>query len=293
MKKLIIENLRKRFKKKAVLDDINLQITEGTIHGLIGENGVGKSTLMKVLTNLTKKDNGNIILKGYDEDVSIKGVIEEPSLYPFLNALQHLHYYASLFKYSPSNTEVDRILQLVNLYEERFKKVKNYSLGMKKKLSLAQVFLLSPNILTLDEPFNGLDLKTSIKVKNHLRHMKNNGSIIIISSHILSDMSDICDNVSLLKRGKIVYNHTKNHVYVDKFKMETSQTEETLKILEELYVDYKVDINKITLNCNLKKLSWVLKELDYKTIHLYSLINHKKDLEEMFIEYNHIKDPEK
>ena len=209
MKKAIkVRNVSKEINGRKILDNINFDIYEGEIVGLVGPNGAGKSTLLKIMSGLYPNDEGlveyySIDLKhNYEKAMSLVGtLIESPDLYKNLSGFDNLELFKSMFK----DVDVKRIKEIVEIVEmEKHlgKKFKTYSLGMKERLGIAASLINKPKILILDEPTNGLDPIGVKNVMNLLKEMK--GTTILISSHLLNEIEQLCDRVIFINSGKIV-----------------------------------------------------------------------------------------
>ena len=197
---LSLKNIDKTYGKEQVLHNISFDIEQGEICGLIGENGAGKTTLMRILLGLIQADKGEI------ESVSqhkIGSIIESPALYPNLTGRQHLQYYKTRFGLK---TDITKMLELVHLPEPSWdRKVKNYSLGMKQRLSIAIALLDNPELIILDEPVNGLDPQGISDLRKMILNLRDQlGVTFLISSHILSELEFITDKYIIMKKGKIL-----------------------------------------------------------------------------------------
>lgn len=289
MTQLQISNIYKSFKNKKILENINMKIDFGKIHGLIGKNGVGKSTLMKIITGLEKQDLGLVSYVNNDkENIKTTGLIESPALYPFLSAVENIKKYNSLFDNNIKDEEILFFLELVGLKSSYKKKVKNYSLGMKQRLGLAQVFSIKPDFLVLDEPFNGLDPEITIRIKKYLVFLRKEGKGILISSHQLNDLDQLCDYISLLNKGNLYLNINKdNYNKINKYKIETSSLKKTDAILRQhkIQVTYSND-EYILFLASKNEINDILKKIIDFNIYVYSVTPFKKTLEEKFLEYN-------
>ena len=203
-----VNNLIKNFKNESVLNDINYEFVSGNIYGILGRNGSGKSVLLKIISGLYKQDQGKVL---YDEinyndgndfpkDVGIS--IEDPSFLNDLTGYENLELLASI-QNKIGKDDINKVLDIVNLTEEKDKKYKKYSLGMKQKLSLAQAFMEKPKVLLLDEPFNGIDRVSVDKIKSYLLSLKKEDVLIIITTHIKDDITGLCDIMLEIEEGKL------------------------------------------------------------------------------------------
>jgi ABC-2 type transport system ATP-binding protein len=209
---LEIFKINKKFGNKLVLNNVSLNIPIGSICGLLGLNGAGKSTLMKIITSLMFKDSGEIKYNGeiYEKDessISIGYMIESPSFYKDLSGKDNLLLLASLYN-SINKYRVEEVLIKVGLQESKDVLVKKYSLGMKQRLYFAYAILGNPEVLVLDEPFNGIDPVTSKLFKDLIKDLSNKGCTILISSHVINDVKQICDKVVIIDRGIVVYDNS-------------------------------------------------------------------------------------
>ena len=197
---LSIKNIDKTYGKEQVLHNISFDIEQGEICGLIGENGAGKTTLMRILLGLIRADKGEI--KSISQH-KIGSIIESPALYPNLTGRQHLQYYKTRFGLK---TDIIEMLELVHLSEPSWdRKVKNYSLGMKQRLSIAIALLDNPELIILDEPVNGLDPQGISDLRKMILNLRDQlGVTFLISSHILSELEFITDKYIIMKKGKIL-----------------------------------------------------------------------------------------
>ena len=197
---LSLKNINKTYGKEQVLHNISFDIEQGEICGLIGENGAGKTTLMRILLGLIQSDKGEI--KSVSQH-KIGSIIESPALYPNLTGRQHLQYYKTRFGLK---TDIIKMLELVRLPQTSWdRKVKNYSLGMKQRLSIAIALLDNPELIILDEPVNGLDPQGISDLRKMILNLRDQlGVTFLISSHILSELEFITDKYIIMKKGKIL-----------------------------------------------------------------------------------------
>ena len=208
IKSIRIRNINKSINGRKILDNISFDAYEGEIIGLVGKNGAGKSTLLKVMTGLYNYDSGDIyyydynLKKDFEKAMSIIGtLIESPDLYKNLSGKNNLKLFKSMFKNVDENT-IKEIVNIVEMEKYLGKKFKTYSLGMKERLGIASSLLNKPKILILDEPTNGLDPVGIKNIFSMLKKMKD--TTILISSHLLSEIEDICDKIIFINDGRIV-----------------------------------------------------------------------------------------
>lgn len=198
-----------RAKARAV-DGVDLEIQQGEIFGLLGPNGSGKSTTIKLILGLLRKTKGKLAVFGKDPShVSIKQRIgylpEETYMYRFLDARETLDFYGKLFglDHRIRKRRVEELLDMVGLGEVAHRKVGEYSKGMARRIGLAQALINDPDLLILDEPTSGLDPLGTRQVKELIEQLGRKGTTILLSSHLLSDVEDVCDRMVILYGGKI------------------------------------------------------------------------------------------
>ncbi|TCP59036.1 ABC-2 type transport system ATP-binding protein [Tumebacillus sp. BK434] len=205
--------LTKRYGKYKAVDDLNLHIEKGSCFGFVGPNGAGKSTTMSVLATLLEPTSGHAYVGGYD-------VIEEPSqvrqligympdffgVYDNLTAVEYLEFYAGAYKVPKENRMalIADLLELVNLSGKADAFVDTLSRGMKQRLGLARCLIHDPQVLILDEPASGLDPRARIEMKEILKELRSMGKTILISSHILPELAEMCDTIGIIEQGKLI-----------------------------------------------------------------------------------------
>ncbi|WP_292470323.1 ABC transporter ATP-binding protein [Methanolobus sp.] len=207
------KNLYKKYEARYVLKDLSLNVEKGSIYGFLGQNGAGKTTTIKILSGLSIPDEGQIIIENMDmhmEADKIKSIIglvpQDSDFYNERTALSQMNYFARLKGLSKSEAkeQSEILLERVGLENEMTKKVGSFSHGMKKRLSIAQALLDNPKILILDEPTNGLDPVGVRQVKQIIRECNDNGITILVSSHNLLELQEICTHVGILKSGRLI-----------------------------------------------------------------------------------------
>lgn len=194
-----------------VLNNVNASFESGHIYGLSGRNSSGKSVFLKILCGLYKVTTGEILFdqKSYDKDnlylLNMRAIIEKPNFFPELTGYENLELLARI-QNKIGKTEIEEALKKVNLYEEKDKRYSEYSLGMKQKLGIAQVLMEDPDIIILDEPFNGIENESVKKISRILKEEKEKGKLIIISTHIKEDLDNLSDFIYYFDAGEV---HTK------------------------------------------------------------------------------------
>lgn len=293
MKKILeIKNLKKSYNGKKVLDIDYLEIEESSIYGLIGKNGAGKSTIMKIILGLVKKDEGTIKAFGYelnlksqkDLNKNIGAIIENPSFYDHLTGYENLEIISSLK--GIKKDEISKTLELVGLKNVEKKKTREYSLGMKQKLAIAMALIGKPKLLILDEPINGLDPQSIEEMRNLFKNIiKNTSTSILISSHILDEIEKIATHIGILKHGKLTYNGSLEEyrkLHPPFISISTSDNKKAIELLD-LDTD-KIKGKKIILG----KLSNIdiadIVNFLHGKVSIYRIEEEKESLEKLFIE---------
>lgn len=208
MKKIELKSVGKSFKSIYILKNINMVFNSGNIYGFNGRNGSGKTVLMKLISGLYRPTEGEITYDGkiynYIKETipNLRALIEKPNFFPNLTGYENLELLAKI-QNKISKNQIYEALKIVNLYEEKDKKFSKYSLGMKQKLGIAQVIMENPDVLILDEPFNGIEVTSVKKISKYLLEEKSKGKIIIISSHIIEDLNNIADVIYYFDDGKV------------------------------------------------------------------------------------------
>ncbi len=214
---ITISGLTKSYQGKKVVDNLSFSMKKGTLFALLGSNGAGKSTTIKMILSLVKKEGGSINIR---ENTSIGYSPETPYFPPFLTGMEVLVYYGRLQKLSAANLKetCEQLLKLTGLENEKTK-IKYYSKGMLQRLALAQALLGNPQVLVLDEPCAGLDAMGRIEMIELIDRLKKQGKTILMNSHILSDIEKVCDEGIIMNKGKVLRTFTKDE-FLDDRKLE-------------------------------------------------------------------------
>lgn len=203
------KNVCKSFNGVSVLNDINLQIQKGSIIGIIGANGSGKSVLFKLLCGFIRPDSGDIFIRGekigakFDFPSDVGVLINEPGYIEIFSGFDNLKFLAQI-KNKIGDHQIFDAMKLVKLDPSSKKKVKDYSMGMKQKLGIAQAIMENQDIIILDEPFNGLDFETANDIRAAIIQLNKAGKTILLTSHIHSDIEKLCTEVYIIQETKIL-----------------------------------------------------------------------------------------
>jgi ABC-2 type transport system ATP-binding protein len=214
---MVLKNLTKKYGKHIAVDNINIEVHKGETIGLVGPNGAGKTTTIKMIAKLLRPNSGKILIRNKNgelqnlhknsKDLVRRGfLIDVPFFYEDMTTYQHLRYFATSQNY-PSEKIDDRINELLVIFklnDWKHEKVKSFSKGMRQKLGIIQALLVDPQIIILDEPQSGLDPRARIEIRKVIRKLRDQGKTIFVASHMLHEISEVCDKIALLNHGKII-----------------------------------------------------------------------------------------
>ena len=289
MKKVVLKtyNITKKYGEQLAVDNVNMTIKKGDIYGFIGQNGAGKTTLIRLITGLIHKSGGEIELLGANEEnelnkarTMVGSLIESPSLYTNMTARENLEV-SRLVRNIPGKECIDEVLNLVGLKDTGKKKVKDFSLGMRQRLGIANALLGNPKLLILDEPINWLDPMGIIEIRELLKKINKEKDItILISSHILGELSEMATTYGIIANGKLIEEISSSELsqkcrqYID---LKVDDAKKAVILLERQFgiTDYEVlENNKIkifsylnekgAINMQLSKGGVVVEKIDIK-----------------------------
>jgi len=205
---LEINKLSKKYKDVLALDSLSLKVEKGTVFGLLGPNGSGKTTTLGILLGVLRQSTGSYSWfengDATENRLRIGALLETPNFYPYLTAVRNLEIVAKIKKLNNPSERIDSVLKIVNLYQRKDSNFKTYSLGMKQRLAIAAAILNDPEVLVLDEPTNGLDPQGIAEIRELIITISKEGKTIIIASHILDEIEKVCTHVAILKFGNLV-----------------------------------------------------------------------------------------
>jgi len=210
---LAVQRLTKHYGALVAVHDVSFEARPGEVLGLLGPNGSGKSTTVKILAGLLRPTSGGVQLDGRDALADLEAykrilgyVPEEPHLYSYLTGPEYLQLVGRLRELPDAvlDDKIDRFLQLLGIYDDRYQTLSSYSKGMRQKILVAASVLHNPRIVVLDEPFSGLDVSAARVLKAFVRALADEGKIVVFSSHVLEVVEQVCSRVVILKDGRIV-----------------------------------------------------------------------------------------
>ena len=292
---LEVLGLKKRIGFKTIVEDITFDMKKGEIIGLLGPNGSGKTTIMRMLVGLTKISQGEVYCfekplgLGNTKMLSEVGsMIESPEFYNYMSGYSNLKQLARLSGKKIKRAKIKELIKFVGLEKVARKKVKTYSLGMRQRLGLAQALLNDPKILILDEPVNGLDPQGVQEFRNKLKEIAETGVSILISSHLLDEIEKVSDRIIVLEKGRIIADDTLENLCsedVERTIISTYDNDRAEILINELDIPYVREVNgfvfeDISKDEKAKIISYLVNShVDVDTIHIA-----RKTLEERFLE---------
>ena len=288
---LSIKNLDKKYGKIHAVKNLSFDIQKGNVYGILGPNGSGKSTTLGIVLNVVNKTSGNFLwfggkLETHDALKKVGAIIERPNFYPYMTAKENLELVCKIK--SINYKKVEEKLEIVGLSDRKNSKFKTFSLGMKQRLAIASALLNDPEILILDEPTNGLDPQGIHQIRDIIKQIANQGTTILLASHLLDEVEKVCSHVLVLRFGEMLYNGTVEGMTNKSgyFEMASADNVQLKKLIVEIFEVEKIDEQEGKIMVYLKNQvsgEEINKSLAEKGIFLSHLINKKVSLEEQFL----------
>lgn len=287
-----VEGLTKSYSRIKVVNNLNIHVPEGKIYGFLGRNGAGKTTTIRMIMGLIRPESGKVSVLGRDAcsdrrwaSRNIGSIVESPGFYENLSAFDNLEITAEM--YGVNKKGLDRLLEMVQLSGTGRKKVKDYSLGMKQRLGIANAMVHSPKILILDEPANGLDPAGIKDMRIFLRDLsENHGITIMISSHILSEIQQLADYIGIIDHGSLIEEIDAvsiNAMDQSELILEVDEVDQTLGVLDDMKLKYNREKDAIRVFCSKSINSLLNRNLVSRGINVFNLSSVSLGLEERFI----------
>ena len=217
----MIEGLSKKYGEFMAVDDLTISVKKNSFTGFLGPNGAGKSTTLKILTNLIRATSGSAFLNGIDVTKNAKDalmdvgtVVETPEFYTYLTPVETMTYLGKINGMSSESlsVKIPEILEKVKMTEWADKRIGTFSKGMRQRIALGQSLLTEPSVIILDEPTSGLDPRGMIEIREILKQLKTRDLTIFMSSHMLYEVSDLCDRIAMINHGKLLVHDTTDAV---------------------------------------------------------------------------------
>lgn len=296
MEKILeIHNITKKYGDLTAVDNVSLDIYEGDLIGLLGHNGAGKTTLFVMLAGLTMQTSGDIKVCGknieknmMDLKKNISFLPDNTLYYENLTAKQNLEYFSELA--DADKSKVPELLEIVGMSKWADKKVGEFSKGMIQRIGFAQALVKDPKVIFLDEPTSGLDPRARIEMNLLLKKLNEKGIAIVMSSHVLSEIKDICSKIAIMKQGKLVaYNTLENLCKQEKSNcilLETKDVEKTasiLKSIKDISFFQQDDVFKITSETDIRES--LVSILNENHVPVLTLEYEKENLYDIFEKY--------
>ena len=292
---LEVLGLKKRIGLKTIVEDITFDMHEGEIIGLLGPNGSGKTTIMRMMVGLTKTTKGDVYCfekpLGLGKTAMLKEVgamIETPEFYNYMSGWSNLKQIARVCGKKVTRARMKELVEFVGLKKVIRKKVKTYSLGMRQRLGLAQALLNDPKVLILDEPVNGLDPQGVQDFRNKLKEIAATGVSILISSHLLDEIEKVCDRVIVIEKGKIIADDKLENLVADeiiKTLIKTHDVEKTEILVRELGVRYELTNDGLVFeNLDREEKARIITYLVNNNVELDTIRELHTSLEDRFLQ---------
>jgi len=288
---LKITNLHKKFRKVHAVNNVSLEIKKGNVYGILGPNGSGKSTTLGIVLNVVNKTSGNFEWfdgshSTHDALKKVGAIIERPNFYPYMTAEENLKLVCKI-KNIPFD-KVNEKLELVGLFDRKDSKFKTFSLGMKQRLAIASALLNDPEILILDEPTNGLDPQGIRQIRDLIKIIANQGTTILLASHLLDEVEKVCSHVIVLRYGVTLYQGTVDGMLANEgfFELQAANFDELIQVVSQHQAVDNVEVQDGKALVYLKQpleAGELNQYLFNKNIVLTHLLKRKTSLEEQFL----------
>lgn len=291
---LEVQNVQKKIGSKIIIDEVSFHVPKGKIVGLLGPNGAGKTTLIRMIVGLMRLSQGEIIIanhslkKTYRQAIAEVGaIVENPEFYNYMSGMDNLMQYARMSKKKVMPEEILAIIKQVHLEDHIGKKVKTYSLGMRQRLGVAQALIHHPSLLVLDEPMNGLDPMGMKEFREMIRDLKNKGLSVILSSHQLSDIELVADELVIVQNGKVTHQVSMNELKNQQLTMiiESQKTEEVIRFLRQEGVAAEQHSKQIWVTLEQDIRVSLLKDLVENDLAISAYYPKVASLEEVFLDW--------
>ena len=288
------DGLTKRYGSILAVDELSIQVRRGHVYGLLGPNGSGKTTTMGMLLGLLQPTAGTFSLFGESDNLEaslrrIGAVIETPSFYPYLSGRRNLAYFQGISRRGAPE-EIDRLLEQVGLSERADSKFNTYSMGMKQRLGIAYALLGDPDLVILDEPTNGLDPEGMIEVRELIRSLGDGRRTVLLSSHLLHEVEQVCDSVTILSKGKLIAQGSVGElirsVGREQVRMKTTDNAKAQTILQALdwVEEVTADGDSLIVTAPQERTTELAATLGKQEVYVAELTPIETSLEEYFLQ---------
>ena len=284
--------LSKIYGTRKVVDGLDLEIEKGSIFGFLGPNGAGKTTTIRMLLGLVRPTEGEVALLGRDvrshrSEIAkkISAIVETPTFFPYMTAIETLRTYSDYSQINASKNACLALLEKCGLEGAARKRVDTYSMGMKQRLGIAVALLNDPDLIFLDEPTNGLDPSGIHDVRNLMLELARDGKSIFISSHILSEVEQVCDAISIIDKGRVVASgNTETLLTSNRTVIKAEPVERVEAILAEHFPNavLETDGDAIIVSSRKEDTPEMIASLAARGVKIYEVFNKSTTLEDYF-----------
>ena len=288
---LSINNITKKYGNITAVRNLSLNISEGSVFGILGPNGSGKTTTLGIILDVINPTDGTFIwfrnLSKKENRQKIGSTLETPAFYPYLTGVQNLKIIADIKNIKYDN--IDKVLKDVGLYERKDYKYKTYSLGMKQRLAVASALLCDPKVMVLDEPTNGLDPQGIAEIREVIKDISKKGKTVILASHLLDEVQKVCTHFAVLNYGKLIYTGKVDEVSEEQQVVEVNSEDivNLEKAIDKFSFKKGYDFEQDRIIVKLKNNKSVL-DLNRYLVNSGIIVTHlvvqKKSLEEQFLD---------
>ncbi|MBD2861192.1 ABC transporter ATP-binding protein [Paenibacillus oceani] len=304
---LSVHQLKKKIKNRLIIKGISFDVRRGEIFGFLGPNGSGKTTTIRMLVGLIKPTEGSITLGGYDVARQptdalrhVGCIVENPELYSYMTGWENLEHFARMLP-GVGAQRIREVTDIVGLGQRIHDKVKTYSLGMRQRLGIAQALLGQPSLLILDEPTNGLDPQGIKEMREFIRRLASEGLSLFVSSHLLSEIQQMCDRVAIISHGEVIAVGEVDellqqsgstivwHVEPYERAREILASDPSVQVLDSARLDPELDGEdsaggrKLTVRMEQERIPEWNEKLVAARVLVYSIGIHHPTLEELFL----------
>ncbi|WP_121613311.1 ABC transporter ATP-binding protein [Mesobacillus foraminis] len=294
---LEVSSLTKQIGKKTIVDNVSFKVEKGEIFGLLGPNGAGKTTIIRMIVSLIIRTGGTVTINGYNLDDSFKqamnelgAIVENPEFYKYLSGYKNLRHYKRMALADISEERISEVTRLVGLENAIHDKVRTYSLGMRQRLGVAQAILHNPSILILDEPTNGLDPQGIREFRDYLRELASQGTSVLVSSHLLSEMQLMCDRFAIIESGKLIHiasMHDEKETLTSRIEFEVSAIDAAVELIRQHFAEFEISRisgNKLSILAPREKVPLLNSMFVKNEIDVFQIQTVKATLEDRFLE---------
>lgn len=297
-------NLYKEYENTIAVKDLSFEVKKNSVFALIGPNGAGKTTLMKMIATLIEQTKGSILVDGVENLKQRKEAREKLGflpdffyLYEDLTVYEYLEYFCRCYLIPKEKHKkiIDEVVNIVNLDVKKNEFISSLSRGMKQRVGIAKTLVHNPTLLLLDEPASGLDPKARIDLRDLIKKLRDEGKTLLVSSHILTELSDFCDSFGIMEKGVMVKSGKINDINLETPKRNMrieviSEIEKTMTFLKEIENISDVFLKENTINFYFKgaleELADVNSFLVSKGVKVVSFYEKKKNIEDLFMQYS-------